>query len=63
MTRTKATWTHPKRVKPQTGVWIYNRASDCFTIMLDSTDPITGQQRIFNVWDDKPEWGQWRRTK
>jgi len=32
-------------------------------VVLDSVDRITGEQRRFQVHDDKPEWGGWKLQK
>jgi hypothetical protein len=57
----KATWTNGKSKKR--GWWIYNYNSDRFKIILDSKDPITGQDRVILVSGDVPEWGKWVRIK
>lgn len=57
----RATWVNGK--KKQTGRWTYNRPSDRFDIVLDSKDPITGQERRLSVFGDYPEWGNWKRVK
>jgi len=57
----KATWVNGK--KKVTGFWCYNWSADNFTIELDSKDRITGQQRVFRVYDDTPEWGNWKLVR
>lgn len=59
MSRTVVWQNGKKKVK---GSWSYVWASDCFVIRLDSYDPITGEPRIFRVYDDHPEWGNWKRV-
>lgn len=56
-----ATWTNGKR--KLTGLWEYIWHSDSFLISLDSRDRITGEQRVFRVHGDTPEWGNWRLVR
>jgi len=58
---TKAKWTDGKTII--TGEWEYRRSCDNFAVRLDSTDPITGRQRMFVVYDDTPEWGKFKLIK
>lgn len=44
----------------QWGYWNYNWASDRFSIMLDSKDPITGMQRSFVIAGDNPNFGNYK---
>lgn len=54
---TKATWVKgKKRIK---GRWYYNWADDCFWIILDDADPITGQERKIRVRGEHPEFNGW----
>ena len=57
----KATWKNGKRTV--TGFWSYDWASDRFTVILDSRDRITGQQKQFLVAGSRPEWGNWRLVR
>ncbi len=52
------TWTKGKR--KITGWWEYYRPSDTFTIVLDSKDPVTGQERRVVTHNDKPEFNGWK---
>lgn len=56
-----ATWRNG--TKTVTGRWTYYRPSDRFDIVLDSKDPVTGQQRTIQVYGDYPEWDNWKRVK
>lgn len=42
------------------GEWEYQWSSDRFLIVLDSRDPITGEQRRMVVSGDMPEWGKFK---
>lgn len=44
------------------GHWQYNWSSDSFSVVLDITDRITGMRRSFGVWNDTPEWGNWKKV-
>lgn len=55
----KTVWSNGKR--EVTGTWQYNWASDSFTIFLDEKDETTGQEKVFKVYGDSPEWGNWVR--
>ncbi len=57
----RAVWKNGK--KTLTGSWCYNRASDSFSIMLDSIDRTTGKKRCIEVTGDTPEWGNWIKTE
>ena len=57
----KGTWKNGK--KTVTGIWLYNWSADTFSIILDSKDSITGQQRSFTTCNDTPEWGNWKLVR
>ena len=46
-----------------TGYWSYNWSSDDFYVVLNSRDKITGLQRAFFCYGNKPEWGNWKLIK
>jgi hypothetical protein len=54
----EAIWINGK--KKIKGRWIYNWCADKFCIILDSKDPITGQNRRIETYNDVPEWGKWK---
>lgn len=49
--------------KTVTGEWRYNTQNDTFTILLDSIDSVTGNQRTVVSYDDQPEWNGWKLEK
>lgn len=51
-------WINGKRTI--TGKWIYDWASDSFSIYLNSRDSITGEYRRMRIKGDSPEWGNWK---
>ncbi len=57
----QATWTNGK--EQITGSWEYYWPGDFFWVRLDKEDPITGSERVFKVYGEKPEWGKWKRVK
>lgn len=57
---TKGTWVNTKTNEIITGKWLYIRATDSFHIILDSRDPITGEQRSLSTGWDTPKWGNWK---
>lgn len=58
---TKATWKNGKQII--TGSWKYAESSECFCIILDTKDRITGENKSFITYNDKPEWGNWKISK
>ena len=56
---TPAVWRNGKRTIK--GSWTYNWHRDVFFIELESKDKATGENRRFEIYDDVPEWGNWKR--
>ncbi len=55
------TWTDGKRT--ESGRWDYCWGGDYFVVILDSRDPVTGMPRQFRVYDDHPEWGNFKLVR
>jgi hypothetical protein len=57
----KATWKNGER--KITGRWRYIWHRDCFHIILDKKDSITGLRKELYTHLDSPEWGKWKLVK
>ena len=58
----KAVW--KKRGKPDLhGSYEYCWAGGFFTLWLDSTDPVTGRQRVFRTYDDDVSFNGYKLVK
>lgn len=54
-------WVNKRRIV--TGYWNYVWSADMFVIVLNSTDRLTGMQRVLHVHGDTPEWGNWKLVR
>lgn len=55
-----AKWKNIKTKKIITGSWTYNWSGNYFFISLDKREPISGMPIEFKIYDEHPEWGNWK---